>query len=320
VKAAHVIGLNAARIVRRGGRWLSWQAVQPLTRRQLLVVVAAAVVAVLSIGISYAALRPQYHARPTSLQHGGAAALGASHGVPAALACGSRGVRAPLTCAHCGTPAGPKAATPDAICSSGVRAGLVEIIVTLSSQDAQERGTGMVLTPSGEVLTNTHVVAGARTIRVVDAGNGITYWAKLVGEDRLHDVAVLKLTGASHLPTVPLGDSDRATRGTPVSALGFSGNIGGPPLETRGTITGLGRSVVARGSTGEREQLSGLIESSVQLRPGDSGGPLVDSAGKVIGMNTAAVLRAPSALVRGYAIPIATALAVAERMATTHTP
>jgi S1-C subfamily serine protease len=96
--------------------------------------------------------------------------------------------------------------TSAASVASRVSPGLVDINVTLGYQQARAAGTGMVLTPNGEVLTNNHVIEGATSISVTDVGNGRTYSANVVGYDRTHDVAVLQLVGASGLTTVTLGN------------------------------------------------------------------------------------------------------------------
>ena len=97
--------------------------------------------------------------------------------------------------------------------ANGVNPGLVDINTTLSYQGAQAAGTGMVLTSSGEVLTNNHVINGATSITATDVGNGKTYTASVVGYDRSQDVAVIQLHNASGLQTVTLGNSSNASAG-----------------------------------------------------------------------------------------------------------
>src|SRR5215469_8854056 len=107
--------------------------------------------------------------------------------------------------------------------------GLVDIVTSLGFQQAEGAGTGLVLTSSGEVLTNNHVIEGATSIRATDVGNGTTYRARVVGYDRGHDIAVLRLIGASGLQTVTLGNSSDAAVGQKVVALGNAGGRGGTP-------------------------------------------------------------------------------------------
>jgi len=90
---------------------------------------------------------------------------------------------------------------------------LVDINITDAYEALQGAGTGMVLSSSGEILTNNHVIEGATTISVTDIGNGKTYHAMVVGYDRSHDIAVLQLTDASRLSTVKLGDSSKVRKG-----------------------------------------------------------------------------------------------------------
>jgi S1-C subfamily serine protease len=169
-----------------------------------------------------------------------------------------------------------------------VEPAVVDITATLGHQNAEAAGSGMVLTPSGEVLTNNHVIEGATSISVKISTGSKTYPATVVGTDRTDDIAVLQMQGASGLRTVALGNSSRTSVGDPVVAIGNAFNRPGPPAVTEGTITALGRSITVRDATGGDQPLSDLIETDARLVPGNSGGPLLDSAGQVVGMNTAA--------------------------------
>lgn len=214
--------------------------------------------------------------------------------------------------------------------------GLVDVVATLGYQQAQAAGTGLVLTPSGEVLTNNHVIKGATSIAVTDVGNGRTYQATVTGYDQSHDIAVLQLRGASGLPTVTLGDSARTAVGQKVVALGNARGRGGTPSVVTGTIAGLGASITASDqSSGTAEQLTGLIRHNAAIQPGDSGGPLVNTAGQVIGINTAGRVDGASTAgfqiqsgqtrTEAFAIPINEAAAIASKIeagrssATVHT-
>jgi S1-C subfamily serine protease len=189
---------------------------------------------------------------------------------------------------------------------------LVVVNSTLGEQQARAAGTGIVLTSNGEVLTNNHVIAGATSVQAVDVGNGRTYTATVTGYDRSHDVAVLRLQGASGLAVAPLNTRSRPTVGEHVAAVGNAGGTG--RLTTvPGAITALNESVSATDqSSGSSEQLTGLIAVDADVQPGDSGGPLVDAAGRVIGITTAAgtgfSFQPGSA--SGYAIPIGNALPI----------
>lgn len=167
--------------------------------------------------------------------------------------------------------------------------GLVDINTTLGYQNAEAAGTGMVLTPNGEVLTNNHVVEGATGISVTDIGNGKTYKATVVGYDRTEDVAVLQLANAAGLSTISTADSAKVAVGDAVVGIGNAGGTGGDPSVAPGTVTALNQSITASDeSTGSSEQLQGLIQVNANIQSGDSGGALATSDGQVVGMNTAA--------------------------------
>jgi len=195
--------------------------------------------------------------------------------------------------------------------------GLVDINTTLGYQQAQAAGTGMVLTSSGEVLTNNHVINGATSITARDIGNGRTYQAKVVGYDHSHDIAVLQLQGASGLQTVTLGDSGSAAVGQKVVALGNALGKGGTPAVATGHIASLGASITASDEgAGTSEQLTGLIHHNAGIQPGDSGGPLVNTAGQIIGINTAASqgTQFQGQQTQAFAIPINQAKSIADQI------
>jgi S1-C subfamily serine protease len=198
--------------------------------------------------------------------------------------------------------------------------GLVNINVTDGGAGVQGAATGMVLTPSGVVLTNNHVVQGATRITASDVGNGRTYAASVVGYDRSGDVAVIQLQGASGLETVPLGDSSTVTPAARVTALGNAGGGGGTPRVAVGAVTALQQTITASDiGGGNAEQLGGLIQTNAAVLPGDSGGPLVNDAGQVVGMDAAASSAnasfiSQSSAAQGFAIPIDAALAIARQI------
>jgi len=208
--------------------------------------------------------------------------------------------------------------------------GLVDITSTLGYQQAASAGTGMVLTPAGEVLTNNHVIAGATAIKVRDIGNGRTYAASVVGYTKTHDVAVLQLKGASGLTTVATGDSAKVSAGQKVVALGNAEGKGGTPAVATGEVTALGSSITAvDDGSGTAEHLSGLIRTNAGIQPGDSGGPLVSTAGQVVGMDTAAsqnssqggsadAASTTAATTTAFSIPINEALSIAGQIEAGH--
>ncbi len=194
--------------------------------------------------------------------------------------------------------------------------GVVVIDTNLAYQGGSAAGTGMVLTSSGEVLTNNHVIAGATTIRVVVPKTKHTYSARVVGYDTTADVAVLQLQNASNLKTVAIGDASALRVGGHVTAVGNAGGTGSL-TSASGRVTGLGKSISVQDDSGGTEQLAGLIETNAALEPGDSGGPLLNSAGRVVGMDTAASTGSGLAAYGpsdGYAIPIGKATTIAKQI------
>jgi S1-C subfamily serine protease len=176
----------------------------------------------------------------------------------------------------------------------------------------QAAGTGMVVTSSGEVVTNNHVIAGATSIRVSIPGHSGTYSAHVVGADPPDDIALLQVDGVSGLPTVTLADSSGLTVGQRVVAIGNALGRGGPPTVTEGVIVALHRSITAQNGIGVPERLRDLIQSNAPISPGDSGGALVNSAGQVVGMITAASTggRTETTSNEGYAISTNAAVSV----------
>ncbi|MDA8303095.1 MAG: trypsin-like peptidase domain-containing protein [Actinomycetota bacterium] len=201
---------------------------------------------------------------------------------------------------------------------------VVDVVSTLDYGSGEAAGTGIVLTSSGEVLTNNHVVEGATGIKVTDVGNGKTYAASVVGYSATADVAVLQLGGATGLTTATLGNSSQVGVGESVVAFGNAGGLGGNPSTAAGTVTALGQSITAMNQAmGTSEQLSGLIETDANIQEGDSGGPLVEMNGEVVGMDTAAASSfqfqyGASQGAQGYAIPINKALSIANQIQAGH--
>jgi S1-C subfamily serine protease len=213
-----------------------------------------------------------------------------------------------------GSGSGPTSGTTQTTGTAATAAqsiGVVEIDTVLAYQGSRAAGTGMVLTSDGEVLTNNHVVDGATGITVTVASTGRTYTATVVGTDPGDDVAVLQLGDASGLQTARLSGT-AATVGEAVTGVGNAGGTG-TLTAAAGTVTALDQAITASDETGSgTEQLSGLIQTDAAIQAGDSGGPLFDTAtGEVIGMDTAA---SGGGAAQGYAIPIATAEAIARQI------
>jgi S1-C subfamily serine protease len=250
------------------------------------------------------------------------------------LAVGAVGVRV-ATDGSANPPATASTALSTSQIASKVDQGLVDIDTTLGYQNAEAAGTGQVMTSSGLVLTNNHVIDGATSIKATDVGSGRTYTARVVGYNKTDDVAVLQLDGASGLTSVSYGNSSDVTTGESVVALGNAGGKGGTPSVATGTVTALNQAITASDEgSGTTENLSGMIETNADIQPGDSGGPLVNAAGQVVGMDTAALSPSgtsspygqwpygqsggqPSSgqtTTQGYAIPISKALSIAREI------
>jgi S1-C subfamily serine protease len=213
-----------------------------------------------------------------------------------------------------GVVAGVALARTSAGGASPTGTGVVVINTTVADQGSAA-GTGMLLSSSGEVLTNNHVIRGATSIRIVVPGTGRAYTAKVLGYDVADDVAVLQAVGASNLKTVATAVGSKVAVGDPVTAVG-NANGTGTLTSAKGSVTGVRKSIVVSDDQGGSESLSGLIETNAGLEPGDSGGPLINRAGKVIGMDTAAssgyVVRSTAS--DGYAIPIGKAVSIAKQI------
>ncbi|MGH8997201.1 MAG: S1C family serine protease, partial [Acidimicrobiales bacterium] len=146
-------------------------------------------------------------------------------------------------------------------------------------------------------------------LTVTESGSTAAVKATLVGTDQTDDVALLKINGASNLKTITFGDSDKAVVGDAVVAIGNAlGLSEGSPTVTQGIVSAIGRHVTAGDTSSGTETLSNLLQTDAAINPGNSGGPLVDSAGQVIGMNTAvagSTSDGTSAQNIGFAIPSA---------------
>jgi S1-C subfamily serine protease len=197
----------------------------------------------------------------------------------------------------------------------------VDIDSILAGGAGEAAGTGMVMTSSGYVLTNNHVIAGSTDVTVQVDGTGTVYAAKVVGDDPVNDVAVVKMEGVSGLQTANFGDSTSVTIGDQIFVIGNALGKGGVPAITSGSIANLNQTITASDPTGVSETLSGLIQISAKIQSGDSGGPLVDSGGKIIGMDTAGQVGGATGQDTsevGFAIPIDNALAIARQIEAGH--
>ena len=208
-----------------------------------------------------------------------------------------------------------------AVVRKKVDPGLVDIMSNLKFNGETAEGTGMIISSSGLVLTNNHVIDGATTVRVnLVTSSTPAYAARVLGYDAAHDVALLQLQGASRLTPVSFGNSSQVRLGTPVLALGNAEGHGGAKPAV-GIINALDRSIQASDEgSNSTENLSHMLQTNARIEQGDSGGALANNAGQVIGMITAANTgtsgQSPSSGdTLGFAIPINSALAIARQIA-----
>jgi S1-C subfamily serine protease len=266
--------------------------------------------------------------RTRRLQHGSLVGTVAVVALAAGLGFGHVAWKSGGTSVVSASPASMSTSAAVASIADKVDPGLVDIDTVLGFEGEEAAGTGIVLTPSGEILTNNHVINGATAISVTDIGNGKMYSATVVGYDATKDIAVLQLHDASGLVTASIGNSSSASVGETVVGIGNAGGTGGTPSAAGGTVTALNRSITASDEgDGSSEQLTGLIQTNADIHPGDSGGSLVNSAGQVIAVDTAASAGlsfqagGESPGFQGYAIPINGATAIAKEIVSgTSTP
>jgi serine protease Do len=154
--------------------------------------------------------------------------------------------------------------------------------------------TAVVVDPAGVLVTNQHVVEGAREIRV-HLPDGRVAVGSVVGGDPVTDIAVVRVPETG-LPAVRLGDSEQLTVGQMVLAMGNALGLPGPPTVSMGLVSALDRPL-----PGSDFIFEGLIQTDAPINPGNSGGPLVDLDGSVVGINTAVM---PFAQGIGFALPI----------------
>jgi S1-C subfamily serine protease len=257
------------------------------------------------------------------------AALAAGIGAGVTVALANRGGGPSAGLSGSGAPAsrgsaaggGSSSSLDQAAVQREVEPGLVDITSTLKYDSETAEGTGMILSASGLVLTNNHVIDGATAVSASLADSGQPFQARVVGYDSTDDVALLQLEDASGLATVKFGNSSQVKVGTPVLALGNAQGRGGV-TPAAGYIDGLNRSIQAsdQGSASV-ENLNHMLQTNAEIQQGDSGGALADNAGRVIGMVTAANTSAQfgqSGGTMGFAIPIDSALAIASQIARGH--
>jgi len=173
------------------------------------------------------------------------------------------------------------------------------------TERASSLGSGVIVSPEGYVLTNSHVVEAADEIEVLLGDGKTTLLAKVVGSDPESDIAVLRVN-ASALPAITFGSSDNLRVGDVVLAIGNPFGVG--QTVTSGIVSALGRSQLGINT------FENFIQTDAAINPGNSGGALVDSTGNLVGINTAIYSRSGGSLGIGFAIPISITRSVMEQI------
>jgi S1-C subfamily serine protease len=181
----------------------------------------------------------------------------------------------------------------------------------------QGMGSGFLINEDGEIVTNNHVISGSRNVTVTLSDDKHSQFkATILGTDRRNDLALLQIKADHKLPFVHLGDSDHIQVGQKVLAIGNPFGLQG--TLTTGIVSSLGRSL----QNEDGNNLEGLIQTDAAINPGNSGGPLLDSAGNVIGINTAifgsqTASGEAGSIGIGFALPINRAKAILEEFRST---
>jgi putative serine protease PepD len=231
-------------------------------------------------------------------------------------------------------PASSRSATGVAAIAQAVQPSTVSITVT--TQQGQDEGTGVIIRSDGMIMTNNHVVSSASGGGQISVkfNDGKKVSADIVGTDPATDLAVIKASGVSGLKPVTFGNSDQLQVGDPVVAIGSPLGLEGSV--TSGIISALHRTLSESGEDQQQQQpgipgfgrqqprgggsggtaIGDAIQTDAAINPGNSGGPLVNGSGQVIGINTAIATSGGGNgnIGVGFAIPIDTAKQVSEQL------
>jgi serine protease Do len=203
---------------------------------------------------------------------------------------------------------GPAVVSIDATrIAAGKRSSLNRMLGRSPERRERGSGSGFILSPDGQILTNAHVVTGADQVSV-QLKDGRRFQGKVMGVDPVTDIAVVKIA-ATGLPTVKLGNSSNLVTGQWAIAIGNP--LGLSNTVTAGIISATGRS---SSQVGAEDKRVSFIQTDAAINPGNSGGPLLNQQGEVIGVNTAIIQGAQGL---GFAIPIATADRIAKQLIST---
>jgi putative serine protease PepD len=214
-------------------------------------------------------------------------------------------------------------ATVDAADVASVIAGAMEAVVSVRSVSTQPamfgtmqvegQGSGVIVA-DGLVVTNAHVVEGARSVSVSFGDEGEETPATVLTIDDVHDLAILTVPTGDH-PAIQIGTSSDLRLGDPVIALGYPLGLGA--TATAGIVSGLDRTIDVNDGMSV-EHLEGLLQTDAAINPGNSGGPLIDAQGRLVGINTAGA-SASSAENIGFAIAIDSVASLITEAASTST-
>jgi S1-C subfamily serine protease len=164
-------------------------------------------------------------------------------------------------------------------------------------QAQKDLGSGFIINPDGQILTNFHVISGSQQVEVTLPDQS-KYKATILVRDRVNDLALIKIEPKKKLTYLNLGDSDHLQVGQKVLAIGNPFGLQG--TLTTGVVSSIGRDIEAENN----RKMEGMIQTDASINSGNSGGPLLDSQGNVIGINTAIYGPGGGSVGIGFALPI----------------
>jgi S1-C subfamily serine protease len=164
-------------------------------------------------------------------------------------------------------------------------------------QAQKDLGSGFIINPDGQILTNFHVISGSQQVEVTLPDQS-KYKATILVRDRINDLALIKIEPKKKLTYLNLGDSDHLQVGQKVLAIGNPFGLQG--TLTTGVVSSIGRDIEAENN----RKMEGMIQTDASINSGNSGGPLLDSQGNVIGINTAIYGPGGGSVGIGFALPI----------------